>query len=118
MGRDQANGGVSMHKPRNHKKDLPKALARSFKNMSQNGLSHFTEIELQIEALQEAPNWGLPPEMVLEALAEEMQANREIIPLGNHNGEMRYTTRRILKCERRLLKNVEALRFAAGTDPQ
>ena len=77
-------------KPRDHQKDLPKALAQSLKNMSRGGASHFTEIELQIEVLQECPNWGLPPQMVLDALAECIKTSKGIICLGDYRGKTRY----------------------------
>ena len=102
-------------KPRDHQKDLPKALAQSLKNMSRGGASHFTEIDLQIEVLQECPNWGLPPQMALDALAECIKTSKEIICLGNYWGERRYTTPAILKCERQMLANVDSLRQAAGS---
>ena len=101
-------------KARDHQKDLPKALAQSLRNMFHGGASHFTEIELQIEALQEAPNWGLPPKMVLDALAEYIKAGKKIIPLGTYDCEKRYTTPAILQRERRMLANVDSLRFASG----
>lgn len=106
---------IQRAKSRDHQKDLPKALAKSLKNMSRGGASHFTEIRLQIEALQEAPNWGLPPKMVLDALAEYIKAGEKVVSLGIHNGEKRYTTPEILQRERRMLSHVDALRSATGS---
>jgi conjugative relaxase-like TrwC/TraI family protein len=111
---DRAVRKMQQAKPRDHEKDLPRALAQAVDNMSRKPVSHFTEIELQIEALQEAPNWGLHPRMVLDGLAELMKTSDEIISLGIHNRQQRYTTKKILERERRLLTNCKHLRNASG----
>lgn len=101
-------------KPRNAQKDLPELLAQSVKNMYHKGFSHFSEIELQIEALQESVNWGVHPKELLEALAKHLNESDEIVPIPSNSEEPRYTTKRIRERERRLLVNVDLLRNMSG----
>jgi conjugative relaxase-like TrwC/TraI family protein len=106
--------GLQRAKPRNHEDDLPKALNQSLKNMYRNGVSHFSEIDLRIEVLQEAVNWGLPPDMILEGVDKLIKDNEKLVCLGEYYGETRFTTRKILKREKQLLANTKALRHAKG----
>ena len=101
-------------KPQDSNEILPVALVRAVDNMSVGRVSHFTEIELQIEALQEAVDWGLHPKTVLDGLARFMKTSEEITSLGVHDNRERYTTRTILERERRLLGIVGRLRDASA----
>ena len=100
--------------PRDPEKDLPELLATSVKNMYRKGLSHFSEIELQIEALQESVNWGVHPKVLLKALAKHLKESDEIIALPSDGEDQRYTTKTIREQERRLFGNSRRLRDTAG----
>ena len=111
---DRAVRKMQTAEPRDPEKDLPKLLATSVKNMYRKGVSHFSEIELQIEALQESVNWEVPPKVLLQALAEHLKESDEIIALPSDGEDQRYTTKTIREQERRLFGNTKRLRDTAG----
>lgn len=89
---------------------VPKILKRATKTISRNR-SHFTLYEFLREALYEAPQYGVPPELVVEAAHKYLNESRKIIPIPTQN---RYTTEATLREEVALLDAAAKLARRSG----
>lgn len=70
--------------------------------------SHFSERDLVRFASEEAQGRGIDAADVRTGVAVHLLRSKEVVRLGFHLGEFRYTTAEILALERRLLARVEA----------
>jgi conjugative relaxase-like TrwC/TraI family protein len=75
--------------------------------------SHFSERELLRFAAEEGQARGLPAFMLRHAVRQELARGPEIIALGRHRGEPRYTTREMMATEAELLRTADAMSGAA-----
>lgn len=98
---------------RNTAEDLAHALA-SAKDRMGDRYSHFSFREFLFEVLLEAPKWGLSPEAIPQAARDYLATATDIIKLRPIDGDIRYTTRAILKRETRLLRHTIRLRKSPG----
>jgi len=96
--------------PTDYAQFVPKILKRATKTISRNR-SHFTLYEFLREALYEAPQFGVPPELVVEAAHKYLNESPKIVPIPTQN---RYTTEATLKEEVALLDAVAKLRRRSG----
>jgi conjugative relaxase-like TrwC/TraI family protein len=64
--------------------------------------SNFSKRELIRFTAEEAPGKGLSSKMVIEAAENQLAQSKRIITLGIVDGEMRYTTKQMMKMEREL----------------
>ncbi|HMO84028.1 MAG TPA: AAA family ATPase, partial [Lacipirellulaceae bacterium] len=96
--------------PTDYTQFLPKILKRATKTISRNR-SHFTLYEFLREALYEAPQFGVPPELVVEAAHKYLSESPKIVPIPTQN---RYTTEATLKEEVALLNAVGKLKRRSG----
>jgi hypothetical protein len=97
-------------RPTDYAQFLPKILKRATKTISRNR-SHFTLYEFLREALYEAPQFGVPPELVVEAAHKYLNESPKIVPIPTQN---RYTTEATLKEEVALLSAVGKLKRRSG----
>jgi conjugative relaxase-like TrwC/TraI family protein len=97
-------------RPTDYAQFVPKILKRATKTISRNR-SHFTLYEFLREALYEAPQFGVPPELVVEAAHKYLNESPKIVPIPTQN---RYTTEATLKEEVALLDAVGKLRQSSG----
>jgi conjugative relaxase-like TrwC/TraI family protein len=75
--------------------------------------SHFSERELLRFAAEEGQARGLPAFLLRHAVRQELARGPEIIALGRHRGEPRYTTREMMAMEAELLRSADAMNGAA-----
>ena len=90
---------------------LPKILKQASKDISRNR-NHFTIYEFLREALYAAPEFGVSPDLLLDAVEKYLHDSPDIIPIPFQN---RYTTKAILKQEMALLNAVKKLKARKGT---
>lgn len=71
--------------------------------------AHFTERDFVRYLAEEAQGRGLDAGAVRKGAADYLVSSPEIVRLGQHRGEARYTTRRMLALEKELLTEARAL---------
>lgn len=76
--------------------------------------SHFSERDLLRFAAEEAQGHGVDAAEVRAAVVAHLLRSKEIVRLGFHHGELRYTTTEILELEQRLLTLVEESKRVAS----
>ena len=89
---------------------VPTILKQATKGISRNR-NHFTIFEFLREALFAAPQYGVSPDILLDAVHKHLNESPDIVPIPTHN---RYTTKAILEQEIALLKTVEKLQARKG----
>ena len=67
-----------------------------------------------LHTLSLLPNYGLRPDTVFDEVDHFLAHDPNIVPLGTHDGIPRYTTRKILAEERRILSAVDRLSARPG----
>lgn len=96
--------------PTDYAQFVPKILKRATKTVSRNR-SHFTLYEFLREALYATPEFGVPPELVVEAAYKYLNESPKIVPIPTQH---RYTTEATLKEEVAMLGAVGKLRQRSG----
>jgi conjugative relaxase-like TrwC/TraI family protein len=92
---------------RDTSQELREAVTIALQNVTRSN-SHFAERDLVREIALEAQGRGLGHAQVMEAVADALEKNPEVVRLGTVKHESRFTTRETLEVEARLLSLVEA----------
>jgi Ti-type conjugative transfer relaxase TraA len=87
---------------RNSREELSKCLDQAVTNITDRS-SHFTKRELTRYAAEEAQGRGLSASKVIEGVNQKI-SSQDLIPLGTHRGEDRYTTKEILQLEKQVIE--------------
>lgn len=99
---------VAQQRPLTPEEVLPKATKEALKSLTQEH-SHFSEADL-LRALAEAPSsLGVSVDALCSHTKKVLAWSHDIVSLGTRNGETRYTTKRMLRLEEKLLKAVHKL---------
>lgn len=72
--------------------------------------SHFSKHDLLRALSEEAQGRGISGALIRDQVVQELEANAELVFLGESVGEKRYTTRELLDVEKKLLSTVEGMR--------
>ncbi len=71
--------------------------------------NHFSRQELLLETLYRLPEYGLDPEPVFDEIEKFLTKDPNIVSLGTVDGGQHYTTRQILREERRMLDALDRM---------
>jgi conjugative relaxase-like TrwC/TraI family protein len=96
-----------------HEERLQSAVSTAVKKLMQSH-AHFSERDLVRYAAEEAQGKCLSASVIREAVREELEKSPEIVRLGRVKDELRYTTREMLKVEKKMLDQVEELNRRSG----
>lgn len=87
---------------RDPKEELSKCLNQALTNITDKS-SHFTKRELTRYAAEEAQGRGLSASAIREGVNQKL-SSQELVSLGVHRGETRYTTKEMLELESKLIE--------------
>lgn len=109
FGPEQVNDLLMRQLPRQDVSERVNAAIRTGIERLTREHSHFSERELLRFTAEEAQGRGLPAFLLRHAVRQELERGPEIIALGRHRGEPRYTTREMMAMEAELLRTAEAM---------
>ena len=97
------------YSPRTCKKLIKRAIRRATRQRN-----HFSEQELLLYTLYKLPAFGVSPAQVPAEVRNYLRKNPDVVPLGSHDGEQRFTTKQILQEEARMLTALERTSKRSG----
>ena len=101
------------HGPRKPKGSIKKVIREAAKALLRQK-NHFSRDDLLLQTLAMLPDYGLPPDTVFDEVDHFLAHDPNIVPLGNHDGGPRYTTKRILNEENRMFDALDKMSKRAG----
>lgn len=109
LGFSQAEIQRLCHEPpvRDWAEEVTTAVERAVSRIT-TSLSHFSERDLIRFTAEEGQGRGIDATDVRTGVISHLSRSKDIVRLGFHHGELRYTTQEILDLERRLLERVDA----------
>jgi len=93
---------------RDQEQESRRALLEASSKLTQSQ-AHFTERDFVRHVAEASQASGLFAEDVLDCSRTHLRTSQDIVRLGHHYGEERFTTREMMELERRLLSSVERL---------
>lgn len=94
---------------RNESQRFTQAWKRAIRSITEHS-SHFAEHELLEKVAIEAQGLGLGADALIGRFQKTLKGSRELIKVGELDGFTRYSTRAILRVEKRLLQAVDKLK--------
>ena len=88
--------------------ELSRALELAVNKVTEHS-SHFAKRDLVRFSAENAQGRGIEADTIVSAVSNFLQNSKEIVVLGRHKDEVRYTTKEMLEIERKMLLSVEAL---------
>ena len=101
------------HGPRKPKGSIQLVVKAALAGLTQQK-NHFTRRDLLLTSLSILPEFGLDPEPIFDYVDTFLKNDPNIVPLAGARGNPRYTTKQILKEERRMLAALDRLQQRPG----
>ena len=96
------------HGPRKPTGSIKKVIKEVVKELTRQK-NHFTRQELLLQVLYRLPEYGLDPKPTFAKVEDYLTTDPNIVPLGVIDDEQRFTTKRILEEERRMLAALDSM---------
>ncbi len=110
---DQYVAQLLRHGPRKPSGTIKNVIREAVKVLTRQ-TAHFSRRELVLAVLDRLPKYGLSPDAGLQGIDDYLTHDDDIVPLGHHDGEQRFTTDQLLEAECRLLHHMDHLASRPG----
>ncbi len=97
----------------NYRRHIPMITKMAFQNLTRR-LSHFTAHDFYREVLYVAPEYGVSPDDLEEAVTEFLSNSSQVIPIPTTDGSSRFVAQSVLEQELAMLKQLQRLHKRQG----